>query len=434
MLPLVVVLRRVWPLALARAAAAAAAGAASGGLAAAEHGRAGGRAVPQWRIDQVLRESGPPAPDFPAALQLRATAPDAPNASAAATAAAAGEPGEASENVTTPRSGSTAAQDRGACPLVKLPAKLHMMATESTWAGQGGTWQSNTGVVHSSFRLSFISTTWDTAYNRNLDEQAAFRGEVTSDEELEYSYEWKLRKGPMDYPAIAKLENDWWSAVYKGAHSVLKSPEEKYGKAGDDQASTWRTTALVDCEGHLLYVVKLLQQEAEKLLPGGIDVYDRGGTLVAHAMVDYSIARYQFVDVNGNLIATAEAPGVGLAIPLKDLEPDPYKGLILPYGVEFQKGGYTDASRLLDTDYRWVIAAAVQARALDDAHRSFQPWAPWLLVAAGVLFGALLLVLICFACGAMYRLVYPRGHSEALPPLWDKKTQPQFYSMPYKAA
>jgi hypothetical protein len=303
-----------------------------------------------------------------------------------------------------------------------------MMATESTWAGQGGSWQSSSGVVHSSFRLWFISTRWDTAYNRNLDEQGAFRGEVTSDEELEYSYDWKIGKSPMDYPATAKLENDWWSAIYKGAHTVLKSPEQKYGKGSDDQAATWHTTALVDCEGHLLYVVKLLQQEAATLLPGGIDVYDRAGTLVAHAMVDYSIARYQFVDVNGNLIATAEAPGVGLAISLKNLDPEPYRGSILPYGIEFQRGGYTGASRLLDTDYRWVIAAAVQARALDDAHRSIQPWAPWLLVVAGCMFGALLLVLICCACGAIYRLVYPRGRSEAL---WDKKGQTQFYTMPY---
>jgi hypothetical protein len=405
MLPLGMVLRCAWLLVWVPTAAAVA-GAASGGHAV-EQGRARELAIPQWRVDQVLR------------------APDHPNTSAVA----ARESVELSETGSSAlrQLGSTAAQDRGACPLVKLPAELHMRAVESTWSGQGGAWQSSSGVVHSSFRLWFMSTNWDTAYNRNLDLQGAFRGEVTSDEELEYSYGWAVKRGPMDYPAIARLENDWWSAIYRGAYTPLASPEQKYGNASN--ASVWHTTALVDCEGYLLFVVKLLQQDDAKL-PGGIDVYDSAGTLVAHAMVDYTIARYQFVDVSGNLIATAEAPGVGMGISLKDLEPDPYRGFILPYGVEFQKTGYTNASRLLDIDYRWVIAAAVQARALDDAHRYWQPWAPWLLVAMGCLFGALLLVLICCACGAMYRLVYPRDDAETLPPLWDKRSQPHFYTVP----
>jgi len=381
--------------------------------------------------DDALKE-GDVAPDHVLPADIDALAIDVPERSTIeddARAAADRESVNISETgpAALGQLGSTAAQDTGACQLLRLPAELHLRAVESTWAGQGGSWMSSSGVVLSSFKLWFISTTWDTAYNRDLNMQAAFRGVVTSDEELEYSYGWTAKRSPMAYPGIASLEDAWWSAIYRGAYSSLLSPEQKYGNASN--ASVWHTTALVDCEGNLLYVVKLLQQE-DTTLPGGIDVYDSTGALATHAMVDYSIARYQFVDLSGNLIATAEAPGVGMGISLKDLKPDPSLGYILPYGVEFQKTGYANASRLLDMDYRWVIAAAVQARALDDAHHDWQPWAPLLLVAMGCLLGALLLVLICCACGAMYRLVYPRDDAEKLPPLLDKRGQPHFYTVP----
>lgn len=406
-------LRAACLLACASVAAAAAAGRQTG-----EADRE--LAIPQWRIDKALS----------------AVAVKDPEAAAPSTRGEEG-PAESPEDSKLPKLGSTAAQDSGRCPLVKLPSKLGMKAEESSWVSQGGTWQSSSDVIHSSFRLWFLSTSWDTAYIRNLDMQPAFRADVSSDEELEYSYGWKRQKTPLDYPAVNKLEKDWWAAIskgiQKGRYTPLKAPGEKYGVSVDDP-KLWHTVALLDCEGHLLFVVKLQQQEI-RTIPGGIDVYDRQGGLVAHAMVDFQIARYQFVDTNGNLIATAEAPGVGLNIVMENLQSDASKGNILPHEIQFEKGGYVGASRLADVDYRWVVAAAVQARALDDAHRNWAPWAPGLLVAMCCLLGVMTLLLICCACGAIYRLVYPKGDVGALPPLWDKKAQPQqWYAAPEQAS
>jgi len=178
--------------------------------------------------------------------------------------------------------------------------------------------------------------------------------------------------------------------------------------------STESYVALSDCEDQLLFVTRLAAPR-QSGLPGGIDIFDLDGGLAAHGIVDDPVvARYQFVDANGFLLATSEAPGLQQNIPMKDLPLDGRKGNVLPYALRFEQGGYVNASRLLEVDYRWALAAALQARALADAHAG---WAPRAASAVEVLYWCLaafgLLACLC-ACGAVYRVVYPMKGNERL--------------------
>lgn len=366
------------------------------GVVAAEQQRSASSAIPDWKLQQVLGTG----------TSANSSGTGSSNTQGDTDASSAPWWGSATGF------GSTEGQDSGRCPVMKLPSQIGLSSDTSSWVGQGGAWQTSNDVVLSSFKLNFLSQSWGTTHIRNLDQQEACRATVTSDEELSYLYGWKGVRNPMDYPAISNLENKWWKALWSGAYTVMKSPGQKYAF---NSFGLWHVYSLLDCEGRLLFVVKVLQQDTTTI-PGTIDIYDRVGMLVAHAMPDFKVAKYQFVDTNGYMLARAEAPGLGVDISLADLPTDPFKGNILPYEIQFEQGGYANASRLLDTDYRWVLAAAVQMRALDDAHRDWSPWAPKLMIGVYWTIAALVLVSVCCACGAIYRIVYPsKGSSETVP-------------------
>eukprot|EP00932_Pfiesteria_piscicida_P004636 SRR837773.14540.p2 GENE.SRR837773.14540~~SRR837773.14540.p2 ORF type:complete len:165 (-),score=37.09 SRR837773.14540:28-522(-) len=120
-----------------------------------------------------------------------------------------------------------------------------------------------------------------------------------------------------------------------------------------------------------------------------MDIYDRNGTLVAHTLTNSRVARHLFVDPQGYLLATAEAPRLSDSIAYRALPKDAARGGVLTYQLKIERGGYTNSSALLDQENLWVLAAVVQLRAIQDGRSLFAPvlpqilpWAYWLVAAA----------------------------------------------------
>lgn len=323
---------------------------------------------------------------------------------------------------------STPAQDQGRCPLVKLPEIVALHAKDTSATGQSGIWETSNNVELSSWRQSFLSRNWKTMNIRNLDQRLALQASIISEEDLEFMFDWKVGFLPMDYPVISRLENVMLVSQYNTRFDNMASALAKndFESASDPLANkspeTWTTAPILDCDGRLLFVVRLLKPYLDGL-PGGIDIYDRNGRLVAHALTDPKVARYQFIDTKGYLLATAEAPGLNLNVSKEDLPRDPSRGNILPYAISFEPGGYANASQLLDVDHRWAIAAAVQLRATHDAQAGWKPGILEFLVAIYWLIAILVIVFVICACIYLHRLVYPRRKSTSLgPTLVDKQS------------
>lgn len=283
--------------------------------------------------------------------------------------------------------GGTPGQDRGKCPIVKLPSLMVLKPTESHSTGLSGVWMMpSSSVALASFGQNFLSNSWDRINVRNLDERLALRAEIKSDEQLQYLYDWKAQAAPQDYPAISTLMK-----AFRSENST-RPPI---------------TISLSDCEDRLMFVLRLHRDGDALTDPGDIGLYDRLGNLVAYALADPLIARYQFVDPMGHRLAVAESPGLYQNVSMKDMPRDGDRGRILPFELQVDAGGYANASRLMDPEWRWILAAAVQLRAIEDAHSEWPLAMPRPLVAIYWVFSVVGLLVLLGVCFAMYRVVYP---------------------------
>lgn len=379
-----------------------AAGNAAGNAAGSAAGNAGA-AIPEWRIDAALH----PARALRTLLTDRETADSV----------AVSRLGQAM--------GSTLGQDQQRCPLVKLPEDVFLLPEQASWSGLSGVWESRSNGVRMAFwGQNYFSQGWETIYIRNQDERAALKVERRTLLELRQLYGWRPGRQVMSYSRVSKLERLAMAGAYHGYKIVSNQPNEVEVvaiKPPDRNEELERTFAFTDCEGQLLFVARMHNLENGEEHPWSMNIFDRSGGLVAHSLLeDPLIAKFQFIDTHGYLIATAEAPGLDQHLPAKDVPLDPLKGSILPFEIRFAAGGYPNASRLLDVDYRWVLAAAVQAGAVASAHAG---WTPRLSSAVTVFYWCLSAVgfLFCLCTfGFVYHLVYPAVDfvGSARQPLW----------------
>jgi len=239
----------------------------------------------------------------------------------------------------------------------------------------------------------------------------AVKAVIRSEADLGELYGWVPGPATTEYPAVSRLEKKTHSTIYHGYKVVNVQPNEVEVRATVTKIKRSEVlAAFTDCEGQLLFVARL-EEPGEEIRPASITILDRAGGLVAEGIIDDpSVARYQFIDPLGYLIAVAETPALHQNIPMKDVPKDSTKGDILPYALHFEPGGYTNASRLLDVDYRWVLALAVQARAVMDARPSEAPTLSeaitafyWSLCMAGFIW-------FLFMLGVIFRMVYPPEH------------------------
>jgi len=223
---------------------------------------------------------------------------------------------------------STAGQDEGRCPLLKLPPQLNLVASDSGWLTQTGRWSGAADVTFATWRQNFLSRNWRTMYVQStMDGHTSFQATVSNDEELKFLYDWEAPNG--------------------GNVSVIDVP-------------------LLDCDNRLIFVVRI-----EERWDAPISILSSDGRLLAITYADPNTEMLQFADPETNYrIATAEAPGLGANLSKDLLVRDPLKGNILPYGIQFADSGYQNSSRFLEEEYRWVIVAAVQVKALADSERN----------------------------------------------------------------
>lgn len=219
-----------------------------------------------------------------------------------------------------PAFGSTPAQDEQRCKILKLPDDMQLVSEYQSWRRMTGAWLSHNNVRLGAWTQSHVSSSYDTVYvNSDVDQGLALQASVKSAEEMRYLYGWRAQPEPQ--PGV--------------------------------------NIPLVDCDQRLMFVIHQRATELREM-----DIYAPDGSLLASSLVDWNIERIQFVASDGFLIATAESPAVFANISRDALGGDPTKGNVLPYGIHFEVGGYADASRLLDTEYHWVIASAIQMRAI----------------------------------------------------------------------
>jgi len=276
----------------------------------------------------------------------------------------------ASDVQVLPMFDSTPAQDEQRCRVLKLPEDLQLVAEHQSWRRMTGAWFAHNNVKLGTWMQSHLSTSYDTVYiHSEVDRGLAVEVSLKTDDEMKFLYGWVL----------------------------------------ETQSVPGLNIPLVDCDKRLMFVVRQRATELREM-----DIYGADGTLLVTTLVDWNIERVQFVGTNGYLIATAEAPAVFANISRDALSRDPTKGDVLPYGLHFEVGGYEGASGLLDSEFHWVIASAVQMRALLYAENAdlLGGVPPPSSMSVLAIFTWLSLIAAAFALVGsfvcVYRAVYPR--------------------------
>eukprot|EP00928_Gymnodinium_smaydae_P048508 TRINITY_DN32437_c0_g1_i1.p1 TRINITY_DN32437_c0_g1~~TRINITY_DN32437_c0_g1_i1.p1 ORF type:complete len:409 (-),score=66.56 TRINITY_DN32437_c0_g1_i1:37-1263(-) len=270
--------------------------------------------------------------------------------------------------------GSTPAQDTGRCPLLKLPDLVILEATEESYGGQRGRWTSQGRINMASWLENYFGVSWMTVFVKSADGKLAAKAEPINEDQLYERYKFEL-------------------------------PTAKSSSKGADAASSSAqvvTFSVTDCEDSLLFVLRL-----QKGAPGVIDIYDRLSNLIAHTLSDGKVLRHQFVDPNGYLLAVAESPGLQFNYTRPAEPPEGQKARIQPYVMQVMEGGYKGSSKLLNDEFRWVLATAVQARAVTDAYGTWTPTVRPLGIAMVVVFILVFLLIIGCCTHCLFRLVYP---------------------------
>lgn len=258
---------------------------------------------------------------------------------------------------------STPGQDALRCPILKLPSEVYL---QNHAALPKGSWKNGVGATLATWNgLDMIKI------NSLASEKLALQAKMLSGQWLEKMYGW-VSNPP-----------------------YLQDPKGVY-------------EALIDCDGRLMYVVQLSSIIENSLAPGHpIQIYGPNGKLLAASLSDRTVERISFVDLNGALLATAESPGLYSNFSRSSVI-TASNGIPLSYQIDFESGGYFNASRFLEEEYRWVIASAVQVRAVWLSGYTASDSTFSALMAVEIWIGIILVICIlgCMMWG-IYRLVYP---------------------------
>lgn len=299
---------------------------------------------------------------------------------------------------------STQAQDSGDCKQPFLAANsMYLTATgASLWTGQWGKWRLSEdpdSIATSSWRVNFLQSDWQTLHINSDSGKLAVVVKPMSDEELRESHNWVAQDigGKWDFmtelfaPAMALYyDSRNYSIKQTGRHRLSAQPDAKGIAFG---RGAWETWAVMDCKDGLVAVLKL--EKTLGLRPGRTIIYNKKGVKAADTLPDTTVDRVQFIDVNHHLMATAEAPNLNANVAMEAMPRRRELGMVLPYTVHFELGPYELSSDLLKPEMRWIIGAAVQVRALQDAHADFVPPLVddrWLLLS--IFLAVLLMVLL----------------------------------------
>lgn len=287
--------------------------------------------------------------------------------------------------IPTPSIQTTWAQDSLRCPLIKLPQNVSLISNGSWAGGLSGVWRSSdNSMTFASWQQNHLTLNRNgrKLYVYDLDRRLSLVSRPTTVGELETDSGFRVLEPPESLPALSSIIADWADA--RGEVRVVAPTQPG-------------SFAVQDCVGRLLFVVSLIDLVAR---PGEVAVYDSSGGLAAYGIPDPLIGSYQFVDSQGYQLALAQLPSFGNRASMIESLPS---GSILPYDISFRPGGYSNSSRLLESSFRWVLAAALQLRAVQDAKAGWAPQAAALTRRYVIGFSVAAAVLLLCCCGALCR-------------------------------
>jgi len=282
----------------------------------------------------------------------------------------------------------TQAQAAGTCasPFV---AAGHMYLTpsgSSLTSGQWGEWrlaEDPDSIVPSKWHLDFLAWNWQVIHVTNTaDGSASVMASPISEDHLKKLYNWTASdKNSADHrwdflrewfaPNVA-----FWfdQQPYRFGMANATYPTT-FTAAPSAQASalpypTWSHWSLTDCKDNLVAVVRAENTDAQQA--GKMLVFNSVGELAAVALPDPILARYQFIDVNGYLLATAEAPTLNANITYKELPRREDLGYVVPYTMHWELGGYNMSSDLIREAHSLLLCLLLLCRQRQTAAGSFR--------------------------------------------------------------
>jgi hypothetical protein len=269
---------------------------------------------------------------------------------------------------------STRGQDEGTCGFLELPDRFFMRVKVAETMVMKGDWENDSGARYVEWTQDHFAWQYETVYF-NTGDKLFMKTEVIMNEEVQL-------------PGV-QLRN-------------ARANEKKF-----------RTMALKDCNDVLMYVLR-----ESRSPPYLYEVFNRDDQLVAWSEFgSLHLDKVFWYDHLKKPIAVVQSPRlVENAYEVIEDREDPYFGNVPTWEIKYLKG-YDPTAVLTIEQNRFVIAAAMQERAIRNAVRgpNGKPEAP----EAFPWFVGLSIFALCVCIGAIaycfywiFRLVYPKSYKE----------------------
>jgi len=270
---------------------------------------------------------------------------------------------------------ATRGQDELSCGFLDLPKDFFLSQRTNDPLAKSGVWESDDGGTFVSWTQDLFAFHYSIV-NFFVDSRLLFRAETVDDDLVQIGRELTMRK---------KTRKDF---------TVI---------------------SLKDCDDVLLYTI--FEAIAK---PHQIEIYNRADQLVAWSKNGYSFPdQLHFYDHEEAPIFISQSPMISDSI--SPSSGDAKRSDIATWQVEFLQG-YNSNSSLVLPQNRWVLAAAVQERAIRDAAGRTanggveEPPVYWWFMVMSFGFFALFVGALIGVCCCAYRLVYPRRYEEVTNP------------------
>lgn len=267
-------------------------------------------------------------------------------------------------------------QDEQECGFTTLPEKFRLVPRDQGEVGRMGFFETGEGAALVQWNQNLFG--W--AYQNiafNVDDKAFIKAEV------------------LDYAGVNQLYDE---LEEEGIQMPVSNAE-------------FNTIALKDCQGVLLYLFREHRQNINIY-----EVYNRAGQFIAGSVegINYK-NQVHFYDEQRKPIAIAQSPLVTTAA-AEAVYKSP-EGQVKQWEIQFISG-FDSNSSLKDEEYRWVLATAIQVRAIREADWSNgapqEPAVyPWFIF---TWFSVIFVVTVLAGCliRSIYFLVYPRERQAAI--------------------
>lgn len=268
---------------------------------------------------------------------------------------------------------ATRGQDEQICGFLDLPEDFFLSQRVSDSMTKSGVWESDAGGTFLTWTQDLFAYKYQTVYFY-VDSRLLFKAEVIDNDEIQLG-----RKLPM---------------------RTLKDEKDK-----------WTVIALKDCQDVLLYT--LLESNTGRHVA---EIYNRADELVAFSRPGATFPdQIHYFDSEKAPIAISQSPMV------TDHETPTAGGShredVAIWEVQYLHG-YNSNSSLVIPQYRWVLGAAIQERAIRSALGRTangdleKPSAYFWFLALCIVGILVLAAAVCGCCFRVYRLVYPDRYEE----------------------